>query len=95
MDKRNRNWEHLIAWARRVPAGPDTQPPLGFAARVVALAYEYEKTEPLWEMFSLRALGLASLIAIAAVAIHFSGSRTAVYDDIDVVDQAVAELFIP
>jgi len=95
MDKINRNWEHLVAWARRVPTESDAQPPLGFAARVVALAYEHEKTEPLWEMFSLRALGLASLIAIAAVAINLSGSQTAVFDDIDVVDQAVAELFIP
>lgn len=95
MDNKNRNWENLVAWARRAPAEPDAQPPLGFAARVVALAYEREKIEPLWEMFSLRALGLASLVAIAAVAVHFSGSQTAVYDDIDVVDQAVADLFVP
>lgn len=95
MDNKNRNWENLVAWARRAPVEPDAQPPLGFAARVVALAYEHEKVEPLWEMFSLRALGLASLVAIAAVAIHFSGSQTTVYDDIDVVDQVVADLFLP
>ena len=95
MSENNQSWERLVAWARRVPDGPDAQAPLGFASRVVALAFEREKTEPLWEMLSLRALGLASLVAIAAVAIHFSSNQASAYTDIDVVDQAAADLFLP
>jgi hypothetical protein len=34
-------------------------------------------------------------VAIAAIAVHFSGSSGSAYDDIDVVDQAAADLFLP
>lgn len=95
MNEKNEIWERLIAWARRVPDDAENQPPLGFAARVVALAAERGKTEPLWEMLSLRALGLASLVAIATVAINFTGTQATAFDDVDAVDQAAAELFMP
>ena len=95
MNDRKQTWDRLVAWARRVPDERDVQPPLGFASRVVALAFERGKREPLWETLSLRALGLASLVAIAAIAVNFSGSSGSAYDDIDVVDQAAADLFLP
>ena len=95
MNNKNESWDRLVAWARRAPAEPDAEPPFGFAARVVAMAFEREKSEPLWESFSLRALGLASLVVIVTVAIHFSGPQVSAYEDIDVIDQAAADLFLP
>ena len=95
MNNRNDSWDRLVAWARRAPVEPDAEPPYGFAARVVAMAFERENREPLWETLSLRALGFASLAVIATVAIHFSGPQVIAFDDIDVVDEAAADLFLP
>ena len=95
MNNKNESWDRLVAWARRAPVEPDAEHPFGFAARVVAMAFEREKSEPLWESFSLRALGLASLVVIVTMAIHLSGPQVSAYEDIDVVDQAAADLFLP
>lgn len=62
-------WQRLIAAARRAPADEgDLAMPLGFATRVVGLAFAAEAERPLFglfERFSWRALGVA--LALAAV----------------------------
>jgi hypothetical protein len=95
MNDKNETWDRLVAGARRAPVEPGAEPPFGFVARVVAIAFEREKRELLWKNLSLRALGFASLVVIATMTIHFSGLQVTAFDDIDIVDEASADLFLP
>lgn len=70
-------WERLVAAARRAPDDRDTAAPFGFAVRVAALARDAERPglTPLFQRFSLRAMGLAAALAVAAVAANYSSVR--------------------
>jgi hypothetical protein len=64
-------WSRLVAAARRVPSAEQAEAlPLGFATRVVALAWERPERALLGglERFSWRALGLAGALAVASAA---------------------------
>jgi len=69
-------WQRLVASARRHPDDRDLTAPYGFATRVVALAFAAERpVASLFERFSLRAMGVACLLALAAVAANYSSVR--------------------
>ncbi|MEY2877984.1 MAG: hypothetical protein RLZZ15_364 [Verrucomicrobiota bacterium] len=66
-------WSRLAAAARTAqPAAADTAP-YGFATRVVALAFAHEhRVVSLFERFSLRAVGVAGLLAVISLAGNYS-----------------------
>ena len=62
----------LTAGARRAPRGLDAAAPFGFSTRVAALAFAAEgPMRSLLERFSLRAVGVASLLAVASVVVNY------------------------
>ena len=66
-------WNRLTAAVRRIPHERDTAAPLGFAARVAALAMAQErKVASLFERFAFRALGAACLLALLSAAVNYS-----------------------
>ena len=65
-------WSRLTAAARTVRDDRDASAPFGFATRVVALALGRErKMVSLFDVFALRALGVACLLAIFSVVMNF------------------------
>ena len=95
-----RAWARLATAARQVSDDRDTSAPYGFSTRVVALAYaREERAVSVLERFALRAVGLASLLAICSVALNYpeitAGLKVnpvAAVEEIDVLsaDDAVA-----
>ncbi|MBC7366956.1 MAG: hypothetical protein H7343_09130 [Undibacterium sp.] len=72
-DDHNPSWARLTAAARRAPFAGDTAAPYGFATRVAALAFAAERPmRSLFERFSLRAVGVASLLAVLSVVANYS-----------------------
>lgn len=68
----NQSWQRLAAAARRAPAADETAP-YGFATRVAAQACAAQRPEvSLLERFSLRALGVACLMAVLGAAFSYS-----------------------
>ncbi len=66
-------WPRLATAARHAPDERDPAAPYGFATRVAALALAAEQSAgSLFERLSLRALGVACLLAIATVAANYS-----------------------
>ena len=66
------SWARRTAGARRAPRGPDAAAPFGFSTRVAALAFAAEgPMRSLLERFSLRAVGVASLLAVASVVVSY------------------------
>jgi hypothetical protein len=66
-------WSRLAAAARRVPEEPEASAPYGFSTRVAALAFAAEHGRvSLYERFALRAVGVATLMAVASVVSNFS-----------------------
>lgn len=66
-------WSRLAATARRAPDERGTVAPYGFSTRVAALAMAPERVaSSLIERLSLRALGVACLIALMSVAVNYS-----------------------
>jgi hypothetical protein len=100
-DPRNA-WARLASTARTMQDDRETSAPYGFATRVVAIAFAQERrVATLFERFALRALGVASLLALFSVVLNYevlSSSPTAnapmvaMSDDADVLpaDDAVA-----
>ena len=73
MNPSDSKWPRLAAAARRAGDDRDTAAPYGFATRVVALALAQERAAvSLLERFSLRALGVAALLALVCVATNYS-----------------------
>lgn len=69
----DQNWQRLAAAARRAPAAADATAPYGFATRVAARAFVAARpTASLLERFSLRALGVACLMAMLGAAYSYS-----------------------
>lgn len=69
-------WDRLVDTARRAPETRDSSAPYGFATRVTALALAGER--PFGSRFAglaLRAMGVACLLAVGAVAANYSSVR--------------------
>ena len=66
-------FSRLAAAARTVRDERDATAPYGFAARVVALAMTQERrVASLLDLFALRAVGVACLLALLSVAVNYS-----------------------
>lgn len=78
----NQPWARLTAAARRAPLAGDPAAPYGFATRVAALAFSAERPlRSLFERFSLRAVGVASLLAVVSVLANYSSLTAALADE--------------
>lgn len=65
-------WTRLTAAARQVRDEREANAPYGFSTRVVALAFAQEtRGMSLLERFALRALAVASLLAVGSVALNY------------------------
>jgi hypothetical protein len=66
-------WSRLTTAARAVRDERDVTAPYGFATRVAALALLQERSvSSLFERFALRALGVASLLALGSLALNYN-----------------------
>lgn len=66
-------WTRLTAAARTVREEGGAAAPFGFATRVVALAMAQDRRPgSLFEVFALRAVGLACLLAICSALVNYS-----------------------
>ena len=92
-------WARLTAAARNVRDDRDDSAPYGFATRIAALALASERrVGSLFERFALRAVGVATLLALFSVVLNYqalsttSGSVLVQGDETEVVavDDAVA-----
>ncbi len=95
-------WQRLAAAARTVRDDRDASAPYGFATRVAALALAQERrVVSVLDRMALRALGVASLLALFSVALNyqemtsaFTSTGTALHlaEDTDTIapDDAVA-----
>ena len=93
MNPPDQKWPRLIAAARGANDTRDTAAPYGFATRVAALALAPERVAAsLLERFSLRALGLAALLAVACVAANYSTVVNLFRGDAALADDPVAEV---
>ncbi len=71
--KNNPEWSRLVAAARLASTEREAQAPYGFATRMAALAAAQPRAgmSSLLERFSLRALGVATLLALVSVAANY------------------------
>lgn len=75
-DPRN-PWARLTAAAREVCDDRDASAPYGFATRVAALALAQERrVVSLFDRFALRAVGVASLMALFSVVLNYPALST-------------------
>ena len=66
-------WSRLVSSARNVRDERDTAAPFGFSTRVAALAFAAPRRGvSVFERFALRAVGVASLLAIGSVAMNYN-----------------------
>jgi hypothetical protein len=81
MSPNDKSWDRLVAAARKAPKAGDEAAPFGFSTRVAAKAFE-PRTAPFsaFARLSLRAAGVACILACAAVAANYSAIRSA-FDD--------------
>ena len=67
----------LTAAARQVRDDRDSSAPYGFATRIAALALAQERrVASLFERFALRAVGVASLLALFSVVLNYQALST-------------------
>jgi hypothetical protein len=94
MNPADSKWPRLTAAARLAPDARDTAAPYGFATRVAALAMTPERAvASLLERFSLRALGLAALLAAVCVAANYSTVASLFREEVATgTDDPVAEI---
>ena len=93
MNPPDSKWPRLTAAARVARDDRDTAAPYDFATRVAALALAPERAGSLLERFSLRALGLAALLAVACVAANYSTLTSLFREEAgSVADDPVAEI---
>lgn len=70
-------WQRLTTAAREVRDERDASAPFGFATRIAALALAQERrVASLFERFALRAVGVASLLALFSVALNYQALST-------------------
>ena len=87
-------WPQLLKAARQAPADPrDTAAPLGFAARVSALAFATPAPSfaTLFTRFAPRALGACGLLMILGVTLNIGTVLRAMEPDTTVINDPVAE----
>lgn len=73
MKRSDMAWQRLVKAARQVPATDDVAAPYGFATRTAAQAFTQGRpAASLIEQFALRALGVASLLAVLGVVSNYS-----------------------
>lgn len=91
------SWHRLIATARRAPVETLAAAPYGFATRIAALAMAADRPgRSLFERFALRAVGVASFLALASVCANFSvPTAEADEENILIGDDPVALLLGP
>lgn len=93
MNPPDQKWPRLVAAARPAPDTRDTAAPYGFATRVAALAMAQQRSAAsLLERFSLRALGLAGLLALLCVAANISTVTNLFREEASLADDPVAEV---
>jgi hypothetical protein len=93
MNPSDQKWSRLTAAARLAQDTRETAAPYGFATRIAALAMAQERIAvSLLERFSLRALGLAGLLALVCVAANFSTVTSLFRDEAASPDDPVAEI---
>ncbi len=89
-------WQRLVAAARQAPADSrDASAPYGFAARVAALAMAQPAERPWFALFdrvSLRAVGVAGMIAVASVAANLAPVLQAFEEDVYAAQDPVVEV---
>jgi hypothetical protein len=89
-------WSRLTAAAREVPDDRETSAPYGFATRIAALAFAQEqKIASLFDRFALRAVGVASLLAVFSVALNYDVITTASVGSTTVARMDDVELMTP
>ena len=91
------SWDRLTAAARRAPVAAVTAAPYGFATRIVAMAMAADHSgRSLFERVALRAVGVASLLALVSVFANFSVLTTdGDEENIVISDDPVALLLGP
>lgn len=78
----DQSWARLTASARRAPREAEAAAPFGFSTRVVALAFAAERPmRSLLERFSLRAVGVAGLLAVLSVVANYSALTVSPAED--------------
>lgn len=81
-------WPRLVAAARRAPELPPAEVPFGFSTRVAALAFAAERRAlSVFERLSLRALGVAGMLALASLTFSLFAVQTS--------STTVEELLLP
>lgn len=93
----DQSWARLAAAARRSPRPADTAAPYGFSTRVAALAFATSERpmRSLFERFSLKAVGVASLLAVASVLANYSALTVdSAEDDYSVVGEDPVSLLL-
>ena len=89
----DQSWARLTAGARRAPRGIAAAAPFGFSTRVAALAFAAEgPMRSLLERFSLRAVGVASLLAVASVVVNYPVLTAHPADELIALEDPVATL---
>ncbi|MDB6092959.1 MAG: hypothetical protein JWM32_521 [Verrucomicrobia bacterium] len=93
MNPMDPKWSRLVAAARGATDDRDTSAPYGFATRVSALALAGRGSNPpLLERWSLRALGVAGLLAAVSVASNFSAIISTMRNDATGLDDPVGDV---
>ena len=70
-------WSRLTAAAREARDERDDSAPYGFATRIAALAFAQERrVASLLERFALRAVGVATLLALFSVVLNYQALST-------------------
>ena len=91
----NDPWSKLVSAAREVRDQRDASAPFGFATRVVALGFAARGPHiSLLERFAFRAVGVASLLAVASVAWNYN-SITLPQPNAELAVAAETELALP
>lgn len=84
MKPEHNEWQRLIEAARRAPDQNDPKAPYGFATRVAAQAAAVQPVSAatwICERLSLRALGVAALVAVVAVATSINPIQQMIEDE--------------
>jgi hypothetical protein len=92
MNPSDQKWTRLVAAARSAPDDRDLAAPYGFSTRVAALAFAQARSSSLLERFSLRALGVAALLALGCVAANYFSLSSSLRYETALTDDPVEEV---
>lgn len=89
-------WSRLTTAARTVREDGDAAAPYGFATRVAALAFAQEgRVASMLERFALRAVGVATLLALFSVALNYQALSPVVSKSASSVSQVEETDLVP